>query len=282
MRKWQEITLVVPDDLKDAVIGALSEQGAAGIWENDETRLVAYFDQPPALPAIESVVRSIFIRASHPPPPISLLTVEDRDWTEEWKKSYTSFPIGDAFFVIPSWCVSPCPSDRFPIHIDPGQAFGTGTHETTQLTIEALERWVEPQHVVLDLGTGSGILAIASRLLGAGRVFACDIDPVAVRAAYANVERNANRGVWTFCGSIDAVGTASVDFLLCNLTHELILDLFPEIHRAVRPRGFAIFSGILNEQREDLHELMRKFGYSVHEEMTRREWLSLVTQKNAA
>src|SRR5262249_56000477 len=77
--------------------------------------------------------------------------VEECDWTEEWKKSYTSFPIADDFFVIPSWENPACPDDRLPIRIDPGQAFGTGTHETTQITMEALARWVEPDHVVLDV-----------------------------------------------------------------------------------------------------------------------------------
>ena len=152
-----------------------------------------------------------------------------------------SFPIGNDFFVIPSWEPTPCPDDRLPIRIDPGQAFGTGTHETTQLTIEALERWVEPTQVVLDIGTGSGILAIASRLLGAREVFGCDIDPVAVQVAEANILRNAENEIWTFCGSVDAIRTASVHLVLCNLTADLIMELLAEIDRVLRPQGIAIF-----------------------------------------
>src|SRR2546428_767888 len=204
---WNQLTLDVPDDLIDAVVGELSSDGVAGVWESHApepglTRLVLYLNSRSNLKRVEDLVHSIFQRADRQNPPISRAIVEDRDWTEEWKKSYTSFPVGNDFFVIPSWVDSPCPDDRLPIRIDPGQAFGTGTHETTQLTMEALERWVEPHHIVLDVGTGSGILALASRLLGAKEVFACDIDPVAAQVARANMQRNAENDVSIFCGSL--------------------------------------------------------------------------------
>jgi ribosomal protein L11 methyltransferase len=281
---WKRITLDVPDDLKDAIVGELSGNGAAGVWEDDDaapgqSRLTAYFDPAADLDAIRREVDSLFSRSQLQAPQFVSGTIEDQDWTEEWKKSYTSFPIADQFFVIPSWSASTCPRDRFAIHIDPGQAFGTGTHETTQLTMEALERWVEPHHVILDLGAGSGILAIAASLLGAKEVLACDIDPVAIHVADANIKRNSKGEVWTFCGSVDAVSPEAVDLLLCNLTEDLIVELFPELHRVLRPRGLAIFSGILSEQREDVFEVINKFGYTVHEEMMRGEWLALVAQK---
>src|SRR5206468_1445694 len=204
-----------------------------------------------------------FERSRRRNPVISRSVVEECDWTEEWKKSYTSFPIGEDFFVVPSWEECNCPHDRLSIRIDPGQAFGTGTHETTQLTMETLERWIEPTHVVLDLGTGSGILAIASRLLGAERVFACDIDPVAVRVAQANIERNAENDVYTFCGSLDAVASDSVHLLLGNLTADVITSLFPEFDRVLRSNGLAILSGILHEQGEDVREVVARHQFSL-------------------
>src|SRR5436190_19040145 len=252
---WNQLTLDVPDELKEAVGGELSSEGVSGVWEEGQpqpghTRLVVYFSPRSDLKNIENCVSTIFARTGLETPAISRSMVEECDWNEEWKKSYTSFPIGDDFFVIPSWEQTPCPDDRLPIRVDPGQAFGTGTHETTQLTMEALERWVEPTQVVLDLGTGSGIRAIASRLLGAKEVYACDIDPVAVQVARANIERNAENQVWTFSGSIDAVKSHSVRLLLCNLTADLIIRLFPELDRVLQPRGIAILSGVLHEQGE--------------------------------
>lgn len=284
---WNQITLDVPDDLKDAVVGELSDDGVAGVWESGEpqpglTRLVVYLGMKSNLERLESRIRSVFGRSNFEAPAISRCVIEECDWTEEWKKSYNSFAIGDDFFVIPSWESTSCPADRLPIWIDPGQAFGTGTHETTQLTVEALERWVEPLHIVLDLGTGSGILAIASRLLGAREVFACDIDSVAVHVAQANIDRNAEDEVWAFCGSADAVGRESVHLVLANLTSDLIVDLFPEIDRVLRPHGIAILSGILHEQHEDVRDVIQGFGYSTHEELARGEWLALVVEKHVS
>ena len=148
---WSQITIDVPDELKDAIIGEVSDAGVAGVWESGEprpgeTRLIIYFDRLVDASAIERRIKSIFDRLHLQPPLVARTVVTERDWTEEWKKSYTSFAVGNDFFVIPSWCEFNCPEERLPIQIDPGQAFGTGTHETTQLTMEALERWVEPHH----------------------------------------------------------------------------------------------------------------------------------------
>jgi ribosomal protein L11 methyltransferase len=282
---WNQLTIDVPDDLIDAVVGELSGNGVEGVWESHSpesgfTRLVLYFGLRSNLERIENDLRMLFSRAGRQTPAISRAVVEECDWTEEWKKSYTSFTMGDDFFVIPSWENTPVPDDRLAIRIDPGQAFGTGTHETTQLTIEALERWLGPEQVILDVGTGSGILAIASRLLGAKKVFACDIDPVAVQVARANIERNSENDIWTFCGSVDAVKSETVHLLMGNLTADLIAALFPEFHRVLRPHGVAIFSGILHDQIEDIREFLTRFKFTVYEELTRGEWFALVCEKH--
>jgi ribosomal protein L11 methyltransferase len=281
---WKQITFDVPDELKDAIVGELSDGGVAGVWEEsltpNSTRLVAYFNDHSDLNRIEGRIREIFDRDRSKAPSIDRKLLENHDWTEEWKKSYTSFPVGKDFFVIPSWEDAPCPDDRLPIRIDPGQAFGTGTHETTQLTMEALERWVERHQIILDVGTGSGILALACRLLGASRVIACDIDPVAVQVAALNIERNEQRDIFSFCGSVDSIAKQSVDLLLANLTAEVITELFLEFGRIIKHRGLAIFSGILNEQREEIIDTCKKFHFTIHEEITRGEWLVIVTEKH--
>jgi ribosomal protein L11 methyltransferase len=282
---WNQLTVDVPDDLIDAIVGELSGESVAGVWERPApdpqlTRLVLYFTHRSNLDRIETVVRTIFERVQRQAPAMSRAVVEERDWTEEWKKSYASFPIADSFFVIPSWAAATCPEDRLPIRIDPGQAFGTGTHETTQLTMQALERWVEPSHTVLDVGTGSGILAIASRLLGAKPVFACDIDPVAADIARANIDRNAERDVYTFCGSLDAVKSNCVNLLLGNLTADVIRNLFPEFDRVLRVHGIAILSGILRDQDEDIREIIDRHHFNVFEEITQGEWLVLIVEKH--
>jgi ribosomal protein L11 methyltransferase len=208
----QQLTIDVPEQLKDAVIGELSELGADGVWESGEpapsvTRLEIYFNTPVHLDEVEARIGPVFVRANLELPRIIIGAVAARDWLGEWKKSYVSFPIGRGFYIIPSWSESLCPPDRMPIRIDPGQAFGTGTHETTQLTLECLEDRageLNASGLVLDLGTGSGILAIAARMLGCKSVIGCDNDPDSMSVAAENIERNTDHFIPVY-GSIDAV-----------------------------------------------------------------------------
>ena len=283
----QQLTIDVPEELKDAIVGELSELGADGIWESGEplpatTRLEIYFNTPVPLGDVESRIGPVFLRAGLAVPRIVDGTVADRDWLGEWKKSYVSFPIARGFYIIPSWSESSCPEDRQPIRIDPGQAFGTGTHETTQLTLECLEDRageLNPSGLVLDLGTGSGILAIAARLLGCGRIIGCDNDPDSMHVAAENIERNTDHRIPIYCGSIDAAVTDSVDLLLCNLTADVIARVFPEIRRALRPSGIVIFSGILVEQRGQIRDLVSACGWVIEDDRTRGEWIAMVVRK---
>jgi ribosomal protein L11 methyltransferase len=283
----QQLTIDVPEQLKDAVIGELSELGADGIWESGEpapavTRLEVYFNTTVRMDDVEARIGPVFDRANLSIPKILLGTVADRDWLGEWKKSYVSFPIGRGFYIIPSWSKSACPPDRLPIRIDPGQAFGTGTHETTQLTLECLEDCagkIPASSLIVDLGTGSGILAIAAGLLGWKHVVGCDNDPDSVRVAVENIERNTDQLIPLFCGSMDAVRFESVDLLLCNLTADVISQLFPEILRAVKPGGTVIFSGILVEQRVQIRDIATRSAFTIEDDRTRGEWIALVVRK---
>ena len=286
--RCQQLTIDVPEELKDAVIGELSDLGANGIWENGEplpstTRLEIYFNTPVPLGDVEACLGPVFLRAGVAMPRIVDGTVADRDWLGEWKKSYVSFPIARGFYIIPSWSESKCPEDRQPIRIDPGQAFGTGTHETTQLTLECLEDRageLKSSGLVLDLGTGSGILAIAARLLGCDSIIGCDNDPDSMHVAAENIERNTDHFIPIYCGSIDAAQTDSVDLLLCNLTADVIARVFPEIRRALRPSGIVIFSGILVEQRGQIRDLVSACGWVIEDDRTRGEWIAMVVRKS--
>ena len=151
--------------------------------------------------------------------------------------------------------------------------------ETEHLVEAALVR-IRPGDVVLDVGTGSGILAIASRLLGAKLIFACDNDTVATQVARANIERNAQDNVFIFCGSLECVNTAAAGLALGNLTADVIRDLLPDFHRVLMTQGMAIFSGILIEQAEEVRTWIVNAGFIIHEEFTQGEWLALVVEKH--
>jgi len=208
-------------DSRDLLIAELWELGSAGIVELSETRVRAFF---------EADVDSIELLARYPG--AAVREEEHRDWVQEARDLLQPMEVGRRFFLVPEWRDDPTPPGRFRITVNPGLAFGTGVHETTRLCLEALEDLVTPGIDVLDVGTGSGILAEAARLLGASRVIACDIDPEAVRIARQG-----------FIGSADAVRSATVDLVVANISPEAIIALAPDFARVLKPGGTLIASG---------------------------------------
>src|SRR5581483_6240572 len=142
---------------------------------------------------------------------------QQRDWVQSARDLLQPMVVGRSYFLAPEWRDDPAPPGRFRITVNPGMAFGTGVHETTQLCLEALEDHVEPHMTVVDVGTGSGILAEAARRLGAPRVFACDLDPSAIEVARQRLAA-------CFIGSADAVRTAVVDLVLVNISPDAIIS----------------------------------------------------------
>ena len=172
--------------------------------------------------------------------PGSALRIEEtRDWVASARELLQPMNVGARFHLVPVWRDDPAPPGRFRIAVNPGMAFGTGVHETTQLCMEALETYVRPGAAVLDVGTGSGILAHAAHLLGAGRIYACDIDHVAVEIA--GTQDGVHR---RFVGSVDAVASGSMDVVVANISPEAILRQAPEMLRVRRPGGVLLASGL--------------------------------------
>jgi ribosomal protein L11 methyltransferase len=194
----------------------------------------------------------------------------------EWRKGFTSFPVGRRFRVVPGWETPPEGDTRLAIRIEPGMAFGTGTHETTQLVIEALEERAEraPGARVLDLGTGSGILAIAASKLGQEHVSACDIDADAVSVARLNFRKN-DAAVAVFVGTLDGVASGALDLLLGNLTGPVIGDLAGEIRRVLGSGGTGLFSGILTEEAGAVESRLAARELTTVRRGTRGEWAFL-------
>jgi ribosomal protein L11 methyltransferase len=138
---------------------------------------------------------------------------------------------------------------------------------------------VKASGLVLDLGTGSGILVIVARQLGCGSVIGCDNDPDSITVAAENIDRNTDPFIPVYCGSIDAVRSESVDLLLCNLTADVIAQVFADIRRALKPGGSVIFSGILVEQRGQIRDIVTNCGWTIEDDRTRGEWIALVVRK---
>ena len=201
-----------PDSIAD-----LYEAGTTGIIEHDGW-VEAFFDD-----------RESAARFGEPK------LCEEVDWVQRTQDAWPPLLVGEKFFVVAPWRTEPAPPGRFRLEINPGQQCGTGQHPCTRLCLEAMERIVKPGDTVLDVGTGSGILSIAAKLLGAGRVVACDIDSEAARA------------VPFFVGSVDAVRTGTFDVVVANISETVIEDLREEFERVALRR---ILSGFQDERGE--------------------------------
>jgi len=162
----------------------------------------------------------------------------DVDWERRMQDSFPAIPIGKGFWLAPSWNTEPAPEGRMRLEITPGAACGTGWHECTQMCLEHLERFVTPGCRVLDVGTGSGILSVAARLLGAGRVISCDID-----ADVAPIARERLDSDTVYVGSVDAAGSQAFDVVVANISPEAVRQLEADLRRAVKPGGIIIASG---------------------------------------
>lgn len=208
-------------DERDLLIAELWERGCEGIAELSPRRVRAFFEDG----AGRDGLLQLF-------PGAALREEEERDWVQSARDLLQPMEVGRSFFLVPEWRHDPTPPGRLRIAVNPGMAFGTGVHETTRLCLEALEELAPAGMAVLDVGTGSGILAKAAALLGASPVYACDTDPVAVEIAGSG-----------FVGSVDAVASNAADLVIANISPEAIVRLAPDLVRVLRPGGVLLASG---------------------------------------
>ena len=214
---------------------------------------------------------------------------EDIDWINNWKQYFHQFTIDDVL-VIPSWeDVKAEDSDKMVLHIDPGTAFGTGMHDTTQLCIRQLRKYITPDTVLLDVGTGSGILAILSLMFGAKRAIGTDLDPCAIDAVRENMEVNSiSQDDFTMMiGNIitdkevqDKVGYECYDIVVANILAEVLVPLTPVIVNQLKKGGIYITSGIIDDKENTVREAVEAAGLEILEVTYQGEWVSVTAQKN--
>lgn len=215
---------------------------------------------------------------------------EDVDWANNWKLYFHQFYIDD-ILVIPSWeKVKPEDSDKMVIHIDPGTAFGTGMHETTQLCIRALKKYVTSETEILDVGCGSGILGMLALKFGAKHSLGTDLDPCAIDATHENMEVNGIRKdqYEVMIGNIiddkavqDAVGYEKYDIVAANILADVLVPLTPVIIHQMKPGAVYITSGIIEDKENVVVEAVKAAGLEVLEVNHQGEWVSVVARKNA-
>ena len=220
---------------------------------------------------------------------IAVDETEDIDWINNWKQYFHQFYIDD-LLVIPSWeDVKPEDEDRMVLHIDPGTAFGTGMHETTQLCIRQLKKFITPETELLDVGTGSGILAILSLMYGAKHAVGTDLDPCAVEAVADNMKNNgiAPEQFSMMIGNIitekevqDEVGYEKYDIVVANILADVLVPLTPVIVNQLKKGGVYITSGIIDDKETVVTEAVKAAGLEVLEVTYQGEWVSVTARKN--
>ncbi len=206
-------------------------------------------------------------------------SLDDEDWAENWKSQYKPFCLGETFVVKPTWerCDAR-PGDRI-IEIDPGMAFGSGTHETTGMCVTLLEQTVKPGMSVIDVGTGTGILAIAAAKMGAGRVLATDLDPMATRVAAENVALNGLMEVVTVAtGDLLETVDAPADILVANIIADVICMMAAPARRFIAPGGLFICSGIARERKDEVLAALNAAGYENLDIREKGEWAAIAAR----
>lgn len=285
---WIRLSLKAPASALDTISNFLIERGSPGvILKRGEVQ--AFFPRPEKSLHLKRDVqrflkgiREIYPEAGDQPSRWSVL--KDKNWNSSWRRFFSPQKVGKRLWITPSWIKLPRSSRRHVITIEPGMAFGTGTHSTTRCCLEFLECAVssstQKKTIALDVGTGSGILAIALAKMGVKRVLALDYDPIALKVAQDNIRRNRVRKAVRLSNSALREVRRSFTVVAANLTAETIIDMAQELRRRVSPGGHLVLSGILNHK---AREVLLHFSGSLVLLRQKREkgWTTLLFRKKA-
>jgi len=299
---WCELTVAIDPEYFEVAADLLQEAGAGGVvfddpavldvreFEADEVfsdELLQQVQKPPAVRAYFPVddrlgeklnqLKETFRQRCGEEPEFKLRQIHEEDWAHAWKAYYKPEKIGRVV-IKPSWEDYMPTEDEVMIALDPGMAFGTGTHPTTRLCVQLLQEEINRPLDMLDLGTGSGILAIVGAKLGARRVVGSDIDPVAVRVARENAELNQVSDRVTFIEGdlLKAHTSGRYDLVVANIIADIIVKLIPDLHRVLKPGGHFVASGIIDRRLEEVKELLSRHGMTILRVESEQEWRAVV------
>ena len=287
-KSWQLISLAVAREAEEMASALLFDAGTTGIITLEESdhavKLGAYFDAAAHPEEIARDIEAGFARAGIRASLMSMAitAVADQDWMQKWKEGFAPIAIGERLVIAPSWEL-PDASERIVIQINPGMAFGTGTHETTRMCLELLEaHWRGGR--MIDVGTGTGILAIAaSKLAPHSEIIAIDIDPLAVKVARENIDINhANSTIDIREGQPAEYAGGAFDVVVANLTAEVIIALRSDLVGCMATSGTLILSGILTTLAADVERALKEASVSIIERRAAGEWTALVAAREEA
>jgi ribosomal protein L11 methyltransferase len=281
--RWVKIRIPCDFAATELVAASLLEAGCGGT-EHDSEGVVGYL---PIDDTLEGRLQSLRDRLDDLPidlqsetPEMALTFVEEKDWAEAWKAHFHPLPIGKRLVVAPSWSHYEELPGQVVLELDPGMAFGTGAHPTTQLCLVALEEIIQGGEVVLDWGTGSGLLGIAALKLGAAYAIAGDVDPNAVRIARDNAQRNGvGSRMSLLVGERPTCLQISADVTVCNILANIILMLANDLAAVTKPGGRLIASGIIDTRREEVVKGLQEAGFDIDRVDAQAEWIAILATR---
>ncbi|GAK11455.1 50S ribosomal protein L11 methyltransferase [Geomicrobium sp. JCM 19039] len=313
--EWTECRLHTSHEAHEQVAGLLNEQGANGIviedsrdreyepeWGSDiigkpsvdhlptsGVVLKAYFPIDERLNetmnAITKALEQLERESGLPVKGINIeqQTIREEDWSEAWKTYYKPIDVSSTLRIVPSWePVSATDHEKTIIELDPGMAFGTGTHETTLLCLRALETLIQPGDRVIDVGTGSGILSIAAVKLGARHVQAFDLDPVAVKVAKENIERNQTAESTEVTERdllAETASTDKADVVVANLLSDIVIRMIPSVQNHLKKTGHLLVSGIISSKKAEVIHVLSLHGFTVKDVHEIKDWVAIHAQR---
>lgn len=311
--KWSEFAIQTTNEAVEPVSNILHEAGASGVVIEDPLELVKerenvfgeiyhlnpddYPDEGVVIKAYlpvnsflndtvdaikESINNLLLFDIDLGKNVVSISEVHEEEWATAWKKYYNPVKISERFTIVPTWeDYTPVSSDELIIELDPGMAFGTGTHPTTVMCIQALERTVRPGDLVVDVGTGSGVLSIAAALLDAKRIQSLDLDEVAVQSAIQNVEiNNVKDKVSVSQGNLLDGVNEQADIVVANILAEVIMRFTDDVAKVVKPGGHFIASGIIQTKKQDVKDAIIASGFTVEETILMEDWVAIIAKRN--
>lgn len=310
--KWSELSIHTTNEAVEAISNILHEAGASGVviedseellreredvfgeiyslnpddFPVDGVRVKAYLAETSfLLETVEEIklainnLQNFNIDLGHNH--VSVQEVDEEDWATAWKKYYHPVKISNRFTIVPTWeDYERVNTDELIIELDPGMAFGTGTHPTTVMCLQALEKTVQKGSNVIDVGTGSGVLSIGAAKLGAASIHALDLDEVAVQSAKENIALNkVNDIVQVTHGNLLDNVNEQADIVVANILAEIIMTFTNDAYTIVKDGGLFITSGIIATKKEDVRNSLQQAGFEIEEVMMMEDWVTIISRK---